>query len=340
MKREDFMRELEYLLRDIPESDRVDAVAYYNDYFDEAGVENEERVIQELGSPEKVAKTIKEDLGKMGYEEPRGHEEPRGYEEPSEKKKAPWLWIIIIAVLAVLVWFGIVGGLFNGFRTVLNDGKFSIHFDDGGSISLSLFGDEIFDWNEEGETGNIDVNENCSKLNVEFGAGTLKICYGDVDKIHIDYEHVVGFESSVKNDTLNIEGGIGVSDNSNASLTITIPQDMSFEKVTLEIGASQAEITDLKATKLDVEVGVGEAIIRNLDVEQLDAETGVGQLTIEVIGTEEDYNYSLECGVGSIKIADSSYGGIGSSHTVNNPGADRNMDIECGVGEIEIDFTE
>ena len=63
MNRVEFMRQLESLLWDIPESDRLDAIAYYNDYFDEAGEENEEQVLQELGSPEQVAANIKEDLG-------------------------------------------------------------------------------------------------------------------------------------------------------------------------------------------------------------------------------------------------------------------------------------
>ena len=32
MTRGEFLRELEYLLKDIPESDRADAIAYYNNY--------------------------------------------------------------------------------------------------------------------------------------------------------------------------------------------------------------------------------------------------------------------------------------------------------------------
>ena len=32
---------------------------YYNDYFDDAGSENEEKVIEELGSPAKLAETIR-----------------------------------------------------------------------------------------------------------------------------------------------------------------------------------------------------------------------------------------------------------------------------------------
>ena len=38
MNRVEFMKQLERLLWDIPENDRLDAIAYYNDYFDEAVV--------------------------------------------------------------------------------------------------------------------------------------------------------------------------------------------------------------------------------------------------------------------------------------------------------------
>ena len=59
MNREEFMRQLERLLQDISESERREALEYYNSYFDDAGEENESRVIQELGSPGKVAAIIK-----------------------------------------------------------------------------------------------------------------------------------------------------------------------------------------------------------------------------------------------------------------------------------------
>ena len=63
MNREEFMKELEYLLMDIPEEDKQDAVAYYRDYLEDAGDEHEQEVIQEFGSPERVAAIIRADLG-------------------------------------------------------------------------------------------------------------------------------------------------------------------------------------------------------------------------------------------------------------------------------------
>lgn len=62
MNRLDFMKELERLLADISESEREEALQYYNDYLNDAGVENEEEVIASLGSPQKVAETIKAGL--------------------------------------------------------------------------------------------------------------------------------------------------------------------------------------------------------------------------------------------------------------------------------------
>ena len=63
MNRIKFMTELAALLQDVPAEERRDAMKYYNDYFDDAGEENEQQVVEELGSPAKVAATIKADLG-------------------------------------------------------------------------------------------------------------------------------------------------------------------------------------------------------------------------------------------------------------------------------------
>lgn len=82
MNRDRFMKQLEQLLMDIPEEERREAIAYYEDYFDDAGVENEEAVLAELKSPEHVARSIKAELQGTtagGFTE-------KGYEEFQEKE--------------------------------------------------------------------------------------------------------------------------------------------------------------------------------------------------------------------------------------------------------------
>ena len=67
MNRVDFMRQLERLLQSIPSAEREEALQYYNDYFDDAGKENEQEVIEALGNPARVAENIKRDLLGSGY---------------------------------------------------------------------------------------------------------------------------------------------------------------------------------------------------------------------------------------------------------------------------------
>jgi uncharacterized membrane protein len=46
---------------------------YYNEYFDDAGPENEQKVIEELGSPAQIAARIKADSAVSGWKWIRSH---------------------------------------------------------------------------------------------------------------------------------------------------------------------------------------------------------------------------------------------------------------------------
>lgn len=131
MNRQEFMSRLEYLLRGIPEEERADALAYYNDYFEEAGAENEYQVIQELGSPEQVAQTILSNAQQESV-----HRMRQDYSNPEEKKKKMStpvkVLLIIVVILTFPLWIGVVAGLFGGLVGLLG-GLFGIIVGFGGS---------------------------------------------------------------------------------------------------------------------------------------------------------------------------------------------------------------
>lgn len=88
MNREGFLAQLENLLTGISEEERAEALQYYEDYFEDAGPEQEEQVIKELGSPEKVAAMIRADL--KGNREETGEFTEYGYtDERFEEKESP-----------------------------------------------------------------------------------------------------------------------------------------------------------------------------------------------------------------------------------------------------------
>ena len=85
MNRIDFMRRLELLLSDLPENERREAVQYYNDYFNDAGVENEEEVLESLGTPEEVAGSIREGLREEARE--KGEFSEKGFKQNGQKQE-------------------------------------------------------------------------------------------------------------------------------------------------------------------------------------------------------------------------------------------------------------
>ena len=78
MNREQFMKQLSYLLQDINDDDREDALNYYENYFDEAGFGYETDITNEIGSPERAASIIRTSL--FGNPDEAGEFTDSGYE--------------------------------------------------------------------------------------------------------------------------------------------------------------------------------------------------------------------------------------------------------------------
>ncbi|MBS7009594.1 DUF1700 domain-containing protein [Anaerostipes sp.] len=130
MTREEFLDRLAYLLQDISPEERDDAIGYYADYFEEAGPEREQQVIEELGSPEKVAVMIRDSLKgttgeheytEQGYHNQRYDENTKMPEKAKERSGFHFkgnrdrnlvliIMLIIGAVVLGLPMIGVVGG--------------------------------------------------------------------------------------------------------------------------------------------------------------------------------------------------------------------------------------
>ena len=89
MTRTEFMKELAYLLQDIQDEEKQDAIQYYNDYFDEAGPDQEEEILRDLGSRERIAAMIRSDL--MGNLKEGGEFTESGYRDERFRDPDHWL---------------------------------------------------------------------------------------------------------------------------------------------------------------------------------------------------------------------------------------------------------
>ncbi|MCR4705591.1 MAG: DUF1700 domain-containing protein, partial [Lachnospiraceae bacterium] len=109
MKREEFMRALEAALADAPADERDAALQYYNDYLDDAGKEDEERVIEALGDPAVLAESIcrdatgSDDAAVGILPDGRSDEEtPKAVLKAAGKQVNVWKWVCIGLLIAIL----------------------------------------------------------------------------------------------------------------------------------------------------------------------------------------------------------------------------------------------
>lgn len=58
MTRNEYMEQLKKYLKRLPKEDYDNAIEYFSEYFDEAGPENEQQVMKELGEPKEAAREL------------------------------------------------------------------------------------------------------------------------------------------------------------------------------------------------------------------------------------------------------------------------------------------
>ena len=90
MTKTEYIAKLTKYLRKLPQQDYEEAIEYFMEYFEEAGPENEARVIAELGTPKEAAHEVTSRL----------LEEKIVEDKSSLRNKTTILWIAILAVLA------------------------------------------------------------------------------------------------------------------------------------------------------------------------------------------------------------------------------------------------
>lgn len=93
MNKEQYLKELKRYLRRLPREEYEDAMDYFTECFDEAGVEGEQQLIAELGTPKEAAREVFGNLleKEVGKQELIVH----------EQKEGSLLKGVLIAILAI-----------------------------------------------------------------------------------------------------------------------------------------------------------------------------------------------------------------------------------------------
>lgn len=123
MNRSEFMEKLEEFLAELSPAERQEAIEYYNSYLDDAGIGNDDKVPESIGTPEEVAKQLKRSIlnpdidfmadEKVNYNAPKKSFEKKSNTNQGKRKisNGELAVIIIGVVLTSPIWFSLIVGV-------------------------------------------------------------------------------------------------------------------------------------------------------------------------------------------------------------------------------------
>lgn len=189
------------------------------------------------------------------------------------------------------------------------------------------------------------VFEEIENLEIKVGAAACRMILWPEETWSVKgYNLPDGFIKKSQNGDLEIdctENHSFLKKQEDMELEIYIPADTVLKEVELKSGVGEITVENgfLKCRELKLECGVGTCDIYADAEKEIQIEGGVGEVYLTLSGKETDYDYELECGLGSIQLGEENYEGAGIKRKIDHQ-ASCEVQVECGIGNIEIFFEE
>lgn len=240
----------------------------------------------------------------------------------------------------------------------------------------SIFGDDYDVWSGDVDK-RIVYQGSIGDLNLEIGGSMVEIMDSDDGNVYIEGKNVGKMQAYVEGDVLYVKSvrpAHLTEEIKSSTITLYLPNasihlldvslgagqltlgHLAVEYMTASIGAGQLLLEDMALGTLDMSLGAGELGAESVTVEHLIASIGAGNMdfsggiygsadiscsmgnvSMELEGSQADFNYQLNCVAGNMEIDGNSYSGAAVDHTVDN-GAAKFMEIDCSMGNVEVTF--
>lgn len=135
-------------------------------------------------------------------------------------------------------------------------------------------------------------------------------------------------------DTVNT---ISLGGDNTSFITLKVPKEMTFKELEADIDMGRVRIEDINAKSAALSCNMGEILYSGQVEKKGEFECSMGNIEATLTGNEKDYNYNIECAMGSVTIGSEKISGLGGSKKIDN-GASKNLELDCGMGSIGISF--
>ena len=315
MTRTEFLSALEQYLSPLPYEERKDALNYYEDYFDAAGPENEEKTAAELGTPAEVARKILEEQGLASD----ASAAPQPPSAPPQKSSHWRMWLG--GGLAVLA---IAGFFYQGARAIPTQPTEPVSPASEIPASSAVLSSSSLTWEDSsgspadvefprpvGETESqstfqIPLEKLNERLTLDFSYGTV-VFVTDPDAAFATFQFD-NFEGDRLTRTTDGTGKltfryelsnyVKLSNANEAVLTITLPET-TLKKLNISIGSGDLDLGTLQADELNVSLAAGDLHADTLTAEKLSVSQAAGDLSIQQLTAS---NVEISTAAGDVHI--------------------------------------
>lgn len=364
MTRTAFLAALEQLLAPLPETERKDALSYYEDYLDAAGPEKEAQAIAELGSPEEVARKILDEQSPQGASAAPASPAPR----------SRWRMVLGggLAVLAICIFLfqyskaapvPPVGSTSPASELPAPSAEVSAESTQPQAVDPVSAAD--------GLTFSLSAEMVHEKLSLELDYGTvLFVVDPNASDITLQFD---GFRtrylthSSEKAGTTEFSYHVpqynALPDSDSALLTVTVPENilhevdidlamgdvdlgtLSLDELDLELAMGDVSADSLTVKEADFDLAMGGCHIDHLSAPEFDAELAMGDCTIGLLSGAQDVNISVTLGKAALTLEGSASdytlvtnGLMGTSTQDGKANPSRKISLSSTTGNFSISY--
>ena len=305
MTRKQYMTALKNNIQSLTLDEQKEALQYYEDYFEEAG--NDKKVMEELGSPEEVAKVIRERFSNTLVKNNIASEDE---EEETDNSTDS----------------GRYEALYYEFKT--SDVK-NVEFSFGAAEVVMISGDkysvETRGISKENLLCRVDSEKTLVVKNLNKLSGFNFFNHHDrpgrmVPRILITVPEGASLG--------RFKAAIG------AGNFVTKDISISFDKGHIDVGAGNFVVKKIHGNEVNMRCGMGNLNIEGSLAGVCNIDCGMGAIKLNLSGNASEYSYDAKVGLGDFKFNDEKRSGVCQVYASNRK--QNHFSVNCGMGSVNI----
>ena len=305
MTREEYLTALKNNIQSLTIDEQNEALQYYSDYFDDA--DDDEKVMKELGSPEEVAKVIRERFSNTLVKDTKSKSND---DEDSDSQGTA----------------GRYEALYYEFKTAdIKNVEFSF-----GAAEVVMIPGKKFSVETRGIAKNnllcrIDGEKTLVVKNLNKLSGFNFFNHSDrpgrmVPRILISIPEGAKLE--------RFKAAIG------AGNFITKDISVSFEKGNIDVGAGNFVLKTIEGSNLNMRCGMGNLHIEGSLKGVSNIDCGMGAIKLDLKGNADDYSHDAKVGLGDFKFNNEKRSGVCQVYASDRK--PNHFSVNCGMGSVNI----